>query len=101
MRLFAPAGDDAGAKDMNRTAGGEGLRLKSSAMVGGEMVRYVRSLSSMCHFLVKGNRLPDDVVKDCQLQSQAPSIRLAKAPLPPPRQTQADGLEAEQDDGAA
>jgi hypothetical protein len=34
-----------------------------------------------------------------QLQSHAPSVRFAKAPEPPPVQTQADRFAAEQDDG--
>jgi hypothetical protein len=36
-----------------------------------------------------------------QLQSHAPLVRFAKAPVPPPLQTQADGFAAEQEDGVA
>lgn len=34
-----------------------------------------------------------------QLQSHAPLMRLAKAPVPPPLHTQAEGLAVEQEDG--
>ena len=36
-----------------------------------------------------------------QLQGHTPSVRLAKAPVPPLLQTQADGFAAEQDDGVS
>jgi hypothetical protein len=36
-----------------------------------------------------------------QLQSHAPLVRFAKAPVPPLLQTQADGLAVEQEDGFA
>ena len=36
-----------------------------------------------------------------QLQSHAPLVRFAKAPVPPLLQTQADGFAAEQDDGVS
>jgi hypothetical protein len=34
-----------------------------------------------------------------QLQSHAPLVRFAKAPVPPPLHAQAEGLAAEQEDG--
>ena len=36
-----------------------------------------------------------------QLQSHAPLVRLAKAPVPPLVQTQAEGFAVEQEDGVA
>jgi hypothetical protein len=36
-----------------------------------------------------------------QLQNHAPLVRFAKAPVPPPLQTQAEGFAAEHEDGVA